>query len=50
MKQGDVYEPVDYVWRFKISKSKYQEPVGSPIVRIVKQLSGIEGVIFRELR
>ena len=47
-KKGDVYEPIDYVWVFKILKSKYQGPVGAPIARIMKQLSEIEGIIFRE--
>ena len=49
MGKGDVYEPVDYVWMFKILSSKYQEPVGAPVVRVMQQLSKIEGIIFREL-
>ena len=38
-----------YVSAFKIPKPKYPAQVGSPIVRIMKQLSEIEGIIFLEL-
>ena len=48
-KKGDAYDPIDYAWMFKILRRKYQEPAGSPIVRIVRQLSEISGIIFLEL-
>ena len=49
MKMADVYEPIDYVLAFKILKPEYRGPYGSPIVRIAKQLSEIDGVRFLEL-
>ena len=49
VKKGGVYGPIDYVWMFKVLRTKYREPDGSHIVRIAKQLSEIEGIILREL-
>ena len=48
IKKGDVSEPTDYEWMFKVFRSRYQEPAGSPVMRIAKQLNDIEAVIFRE--
>ena len=30
IKNGDGYEHIDCEWMFKVSKSRYQEPVGRP--------------------
>ena len=49
VKKGDVYEPIDYVWVFNVLRTRYQEPVGAPIMRIATQLHEIEGIIFLEL-
>ena len=46
---GGLYEPIDYVWMFRILRAKYQEPGGVPIFRITQQLSESKGIILREL-
>ena len=43
---GDDYEPINYVWAFKILRARYQEPDGAPVIRIVKQLGGWEVAIY----
>ena len=45
----DVYEPINYVRMFNIVRTEFREPGGSPIIRIMKQLGGAGGIIFREL-
>ena len=47
--RGELYDPIGYDWMFKILRGLYREPDGPPIVRIMKQLGEIGGVITREL-
>ena len=49
IKKAKWCEPIKYVRMFKILRGKYKEPGGSHIIRIAKQLSEMEGVIFHEL-
>ena len=41
---GKDFEMISYEWMFVISKAKYQEQEGVPIVRIMGQLSSIDRV------
>ena len=36
--KGEEYDAVGYDWAFNVFKGGYQAPVGSPVVRIAKQL------------
>ena len=47
--EGKNFEPISYEWMFGISKAKYQEQEGLPIIRISGQLSSIGKVGNREL-
>ena len=47
--EGGDSEPINYEWVFRITKAKYQEQEGVPIVRIMGQLSSIDSVIYNDL-
>ena len=47
--RGGSYDPFGYEWMCRILKAEYQEPEGAPIVRLTKQLGGVEKAITREL-
>ena len=47
--QGNDFEPISCEWMFRITKSKYQEQEGVPIVRIMGQLCSIDRAICNEL-
>ena len=47
--RGASYDPIGYEWMFMIFKTQYQEPGGSPVVRLAKQLGEMEKAITREL-
>ena len=46
---GKDFEMISYEWMFVISKAKYQEQEGVPIVRIMSQLSSIYRLSYSEL-
>ena len=50
IKKGGDYEPTNYVWAFNILRTKFQEPDGAPVIRIMQQLGEREVIIYRELR
>ena len=49
IKNGGEYEHIGYEWMFEVLKSRYHEPDGRHVVRIIKQLSEMETLLIREL-
>ena len=46
--EGNDFEPISYEWMFVIWRSKYHEPEGVRIFRIMSQLSSIDSVSYSE--